>query len=129
MPVPTDRKYLKTHEWFKVEGNTVTVGISEFAANQLTDITYVQLPQPGAKVKAGGEFGEVESVKATSPLYSAVAGEIVEINDALNDKPETVNQDAFGAGWMIRIRAADLKPLDALMNAAQYEEFMAGQEH
>lgn len=129
MAVPTDRKYLKTHEWFRVDGNTVTVGISEFAANQLTDITYVQLPQVGAKLKAGGEFGEVESVKATSPLYSAVAGEVVEINDALNDKPETVNQDAFGAGWMIKIKAADLKPLDALMDAKAYEVFMAGAEH
>ncbi len=129
MAVPTDRRYSKTHEWFKAEGNIVTVGISEFAANQLTDITYVQLPQKGAKTKVSGEFGEVESVKATSPLYSAVSGEVVEINEALNDAPETVNQDAFGAGWMIKIKVADLKPLDALMDAKAYEEFMAGSEH
>ena len=129
MAVPTDRRYSKTHEWFKVEGNVVTVGISEFAANQLTDITYVQLPSKGAKVKAGGEFGEVESVKATSPLYSAIAGQVVETNDKLNDAPETVNQDAFGAGWMIKIKAADLAPLGALMDATAYEEFMASSEH
>lgn len=129
MAVPTDRKYAKTHEWYKTEGTIVTVGISEFAANQLTDITFVQLPQVGAKTKAGGEFGEVESVKATSPLYSAVTGEVIEINKALNDAPETVNQDAFDAGWMIRIKAADLSPLNALMDAKAYEEFMAGNEH
>lgn len=129
MAVPTDRKYLKTHEWFKVDGNIVTVGISEFAANQLTDITYVQLPQVGTTVKAGGEFGEVESVKATSPLYSAVAGEVIEVNTALNDKPETVNQDAFNAGWMVKIKAADLKPLDGLMDTRHYEEFLASAKH
>lgn len=129
MAVPTDRKYAKTHEWYKADGNIVTVGISEFAVTQMTDITYVQLPQVGAKTKAGGEFGEVESVKATSPLYSAVTGEVVEINKALNDAPETVNQDAFGAGWMIKIKAADLAPLNSLMDAKQYEEFMAGNEH
>ncbi len=129
MAVPTDRKYLKTHEWFKAEGNVVTVGISEFAANQLTDITYVQLPQVGAKVTAGAEFGEVESVKATSPLYSAVPGEVTEVNSALEDSPETVNQDAFNAGWMIKIQASDLSGLDNLMDAAQYEEFMASDDH
>lgn len=129
MAVPTDRKYSKTHEWFKAEGNIVTVGISEFAANQLTDITYVQLPQVGTQTKAGGEFGEVESVKATSPLYTAVAGEVVEVNAKLNDAPETVNQDAFHAGWMLKIKAADLAPLSGLMDAKAYEEFMAGSEH
>jgi glycine cleavage system H protein len=127
--VPTDRRYSKTHEWFKAEGDVVTVGISEFAANQLTDITYVQLPTKGAKTKAGAEFGEVESVKATSPLYSAITGEVIETNDNLNDAPETVNQDAFEAGWMIKIKAADLAPLNALMDAKAYEEFMASGEH
>lgn len=129
MAVPTDRKYSKTHEWFKVDGDVVTVGISEFAANQLTDITYVQLPAKGTKTKAGAEFGEVESVKATSPLYSAVTGEVIEINEGLNDAPETVNQDAFGAGWMIKIKATDLASLDALMDAKAYEEFVASDEH
>jgi glycine cleavage system H protein len=127
--VPADRKYLKTHEWFKVEGDIVTVGISEFAANQLTDITYVQLPPVGAKVRAGGEFGEVESVKATSPLYSAVTGEVVEVNAALHDKPEAVNQDAFGGGWMVKVRAVDLKPLEALMDAGEYDVYLAREEH
>ncbi len=127
MAVPTDRKYSKTHEWYKADGNVVTVGITEFAANQLTDITYVQLPQAGAKLDAGAEIGEIESVKATSPLYTAVGGEVVEANDGLNDKPETVNQDAFEAGWMIKVRAADMGPLDGLMDAGQYEAFMASE--
>lgn len=129
MAVPTDRKYLKTHEWFQVQGNIVTVGISQFAANQLTDITYVQLPKVGTKVQADGEFGEVESVKATSPLYTAVTGEVVEANLALADSPETVNEEAFGAGWMVRIKCADLKALDALMDAAAYEQFLTSEEH
>lgn len=129
MAVPADRKYSKSHEWYKAEGNTVTVGITKFAADQLTDITYVQLPQVGAKTRAGAEFGEIESVKATSPLYAAISGEVVETNSTLNDAPETVNQDSFVAGWMIKIKAADLSPLEALMDAKQYEEFMASAEH
>ena len=129
MAVPTDRKYSKTHEWYKADGNIVTVGITEFAATQLTDITYVQLPQAGTKAKAGGEIGEIESVKATSPLYSALDGEVVEVNNRLNDAPETVNDDPFGAGWMVRIKAADLSPMNALMDSKTYEQFMAGGEH
>jgi len=127
--VPADRKYSKTHEWYKAEGNNVTVGITKFAADQLTDITYVQLPPVGTKIRAGAEFGEIESVKATSPLYSAVAGEVVAVNADLNDKPETVNQDAFGAGWMVKVAASDLAPLNGLMDAKEYEEFMASTEH
>lgn len=127
MAVPTDRKYSKTHEWYKVDGNIVTIGITEFAANQLTDITYVQLPQAGTKTTAGGEVGEIESVKATSPLYSAFNGEVVEVNTHLNDAPEAVNDDPFGAGWMVKIKAADLSPMNTLMDAKAYEQYMAGQ--
>lgn len=129
MAVPTDRKYSKTHEWYKAEGHVVTIGITEFAAKQLTDITYVQLPQVGAKATAGSEVGEIESVKATSPLYSALSGQVVEVNSRLNDAPETVNDDPFGAGWMVKIQAADLSPLNALMDAKAYEQFMAGGGH
>jgi glycine cleavage system H protein len=127
--VPTDRKYSKTHEWYRAEGNVVTVGITEFAATQLTDITYVQLPQVGTKAAAGGEVGEIESVKATSPLYSAFNGEVVEVNSRLNDAPETVNDDPFGAGWMVKIKAADLSPLDGLMDAKAYEQFTLSGQH
>ncbi len=129
MSIPTDRKYSATHEWFKVDGETVTVGITLFAADELTDITYVDLPAPGTAVEAGGEFGEIESVKATSELISVVSGEIVEINTALEDSPELVNTDPFGNGWMARIKASDLGPIDALMDAAEYESHCAAQQH
>jgi len=125
--VPADRKYSKTHEWCKVEGNTVTVGITDFAANELTDITFVQLPQVGDTLTAGSEFGEIESVKATSPLYCAVSGKVVEVNDQLASQPELVNQDPYGAGWMIKVEAEDLAPLEQLMTAEQYEAYLASE--
>lgn len=123
-PVPTDRKYSKTHEWFQVEGDTVRIGITKFAADELTDITFVSMPAIGKKITAGGSFGEIESVKATSELFSAVGGEVVETNKLLSDKPELVNSDSFGQGWMIRLKATDLKPLDALMDAAAYQDMV-----
>ena len=123
-PVPTDRKYSKTHEWFKVEGDVVRIGITKFAADELTDITFVALPPVGKKVTAGGTFGEIESVKATSALFSAVAGEITETNKVLTDKPELVNNDSFNQGWMILLKSADLKPLDALMDAKAYQDMI-----
>src|SRR3954447_18764554 len=96
---PSDRRYLETHEWHKLDGNTVTVGITQFAADELTDITFVSLPKPGTKVSANGRFGEVESVKATSDLYSGVGGTVVEANSALADNPGLVNTDPYGKGW------------------------------
>ena len=126
MAVPQDRKYTQTHEWFKVEGNTVTVGISQFAADELTDITYVDLPEVDGEVTAGEDFGEIESVKATSGLFCAVSGKVVAINEELADKPELVNSDPFGQGWMIKIACSDLSPLEKLMDAAAYERMIAG---
>jgi glycine cleavage system H protein len=123
-PVPTDRKYSKTHEWFKVEGDVVRIGITKFAADELTDITFVALPPVGKKLMAGGTFGEIESVKATSELFSAVAGEVTEINKVLTDKPELVNTDSFNQGWMILLKSTDLKPLDALMDAKAYQDMI-----
>jgi glycine cleavage system H protein len=125
MAVPADCKFTQTHEWFKVDGNTVTMGISQFAADELTDITYVELPDPGAEVQAGGSVGEIESVKATSEIYSAVPGKVVAKNDQLADAPELVNNDPFGEGWMLKIEASDLGPLDKLMDAAAYEKMIA----
>lgn len=119
-----DRKYSKTHEWFKIEGDIVRIGITKFAADELTDITFVALPHVGKKVTAGGTFGEIESVKATSELFSAVAGEVTEINKVLTDKPELVNTDSFNQGWMILLKSADLKPLDALMDAKTYQDMI-----
>lgn len=119
---PTDRKYTKTHEWYKVDGHTVTVGITQFAADELTDITFVDLPAAGTRVEAGSACGEIESVKTTSELYSAVTGEVIDTNGALADEPERVNNDPFESGWMLKIKADDLGPLDGLMDAAAYDE-------
>ena len=120
MNVPDDRRYQETHEWFQADGDIVTVGITQFAAEELTDITFVDLPVVGTKVEAGGEAGEIESVKATSELFSAVGGEIIEVNGSLVDAPELVNNEPYSGGWMIRIKAADLSPLEKLMNADAY---------
>lgn len=121
MPVPTDRKYSQTHEWFKQDGNLVTVGITQFAADELTDVTYVELPKPGAQVTAGKMFGEVESVKATSDLYSAVSGTVKEVNPRLGSEPELVNSDPFNAGWMLKLECPDTSPLNNLLDAAAYD--------
>ncbi len=123
--IPTDRKYAKTHEWFRVEGDVVTVGITRFAADELTDITFVDLPAVGSKVTAGESCGEIESVKATSELFTAVGGEVIEVNDALSGAPELVNNDPFGEGWMLKICASDLSPLEALLDSAAYDEMIA----
>lgn len=121
MKVPGDRKYSETHEWFLVEDGVVTVGITQYAADELTDITYIELPDVGTTVAAGDPLGEVESVKATTEIFTVVGGEIVEINTALVDQPELVNDDAFEDGWMIKIRPVSIEPLSALMDAKTYQ--------
>ena len=124
--VRTDRRYAKSHEWLKPEGDgTATVGISDYAQNSLGDITYVQLPKVGAALKAGEAFGVVESVKAASDLYAPVAGTVTAVNPALESAPETVNQAPFDAGWMIMLRPADAKAAEALLAAADYEKLIA----
>lgn len=128
MSVPDDRKYLDTHEWFKADGDVVTVGITKFAADELTDITYVDLPDVGTVVEAGKELGEIESVKATAELTTALSGEIVEVNAKLADAPELVNDDPFGDGWMAKIRVYDHAPFEQLMDALAYEQHCAVQE-
>src|SRR5690349_20730506 len=100
---PTDRKYAPTDEWCKVEGDIARVGITKFACDQLTDLTFLELPKKGAQVKAGAEFGNVESVKASSPLNAPVSGEVVDVHNELEAKPELVSEDPFGNGWMIAI--------------------------
>lgn len=122
MSVPADRKYSESHEWFQVDGDRVTVGITAFAADELTDITYVDLPEPGTTVQKGRPCAEIESVKATAELISALDGTVDSVNEALVDQPELVNDDPFGAGWMIRIKADDLSQLDSLMTAEAYEK-------
>lgn len=118
---PADRKYTESHEWFKLEGEMVVMGITKFAVEELTDITYVEMKDAGESVGAGDAVGEVESVKATSDIYTAVPGEIAEVNDALADDPSLVNTDPYGSGWLVKIRASDTSPLDDLMDQAAYD--------
>src|SRR5688572_5328574 len=108
MSIPTDRKYLESHEWHKPEGDVVTIGITQVAADELTDITYVAYKvKVGSTVSAKDRFGEIESVKATSDLYVGVAGEVVAVNDALNNDPGLVNRDPHAGGWMIKVKPTD----------------------
>jgi glycine cleavage system H protein len=122
MPSPADCRYSESHEWFRHEGDTVTMGITPHAAAELTDITYVELRPAGTAISAGDAVGEVESVKTTSDVYSAVAGEIVEVNDAAVENPALLNRDPQGEGWLVRIRAEDASPLEALMDSATYDQ-------
>jgi glycine cleavage system H protein len=117
---PSDRNNLETHEWHKLDGELVTIGITQFAADELTDITFVGLPKVGAKVDAGSRWGEVESVKATSDLYSGVSGTVAEVNSQLASNPGLVNTDPFGAGWMIKIKASNKDELKKLLSADDY---------
>ena len=121
MAIPTDRRYLESHEWFKLDGDICTVGISQFAADELTDVTYVDLPSPGTEVSVGEPFGEIESVKATSDLTCGIAGVVTAINDALADAPEQVNEDPFGDGWMVKVKISDPATYEALLDSDAYE--------
>jgi glycine cleavage system H protein len=121
---PNELKYDKQHEWVRVEGDIAVIGISEFAQDQLGDVVYVDLPSEGDSIVAGDTFGEIESVKSVSELYSPVSGEIVKVNDALRDTPETVNADPLGEAWMIQVRLEDPSQVDALMSAEDYEAFI-----
>ena len=124
MTYPDGRKYSKDHEWIEVAGDRGRVGITDFAQQQLGDVVYVELPEVGAKLKAGQSFGTIESVKAVSELYAPVAGEVVEVNTALKDKPETVNANPH-TSWMIVVRLNDPAELAGLMDAAQYTQLVS----
>lgn len=117
---PAELKYAASHEWARLEGDVVTVGISDHAQDALGDLVYVELPEVGAQVAAGDEAGVVESVKAASDIYAPVSGEIVAVNEALVDTPETVNSDPYGAGWLYKIKAADVSEIDKLLSADAY---------
>ena len=119
---PDDRKYTKTHEWIKVEGKTATVGITDHAQKALGDITFVELPAVGKVVKQAQEFGVIESVKAASDIYAPVAGKVLEVNSLVSEKPETVNQDAYGIGWMVKISDFDAGQLTGLLSAKEYDQ-------
>jgi glycine cleavage system H protein len=124
---PEDLRFDKEHEWLRVEGDTATVGISDYAQDQLGEVVYIDLPSVGDTVIAGETFGEIESVKSVSELYSPVSGEVIEVNEEIDGSPESVNSDPYGAGWMIKIRLADPSQLDALMSAEDYESFVANE--
>ena len=129
MQNPADLKYAVSHEWARAAGGVVTVGITAFAADQLSDITYVDLPRVGDSAAAGKRFGEIESVKAVSDLNAPVSGIITDVNAALNDDPAVITRDPYGDGWMIKIKPGNPAELNALMSAAEYEKRSAEAGH
>jgi glycine cleavage system H protein len=124
--LPEDVKYTDDHEWAKMDGDVATMGISDYAQDQLGDIVFVELPETGSSFDKGEEFGSVESVKAVSELYMPLSGEIVEINPDLEDAPEQVNSDPYGSGWMLKIKIADMAEFEALMDKDAYLETLKG---
>jgi glycine cleavage system H protein len=126
--VPEDLHYSKDHEWIRVEGDVGTIGITDYAQNSLGDVVYVEVPKVGESFAAHEPFGSVESVKAVSEIFTPVGGEIIEVNEALQDEPEKVNTDPYGDGWMIRIRMSNPGEVDSLLSAAEYEDFTKAEE-
>lgn len=120
MNIPSELKYTKDHEWIKIEGNVATVGITDFAQGELGDIVYVEVETVGENFDKEEVFGTVEAVKTVSDLFMPVSGEVIEFNDSLESNPEAVNNDPYGAGWMIKINLADLSELDGLLSADEY---------
>jgi glycine cleavage system H protein len=127
--VPKDLRYTREHEWAKQEGDRVRVGITAYAQEQLGDVVFVELPKVGAKVTAAKNFGVVESVKAVSDLFAPISGEVAEVNGELGQKPETVNQDPYGRGWMLVVKPSSQGEWDQLLTAQQYEELIAQGGH
>ena len=121
---PEDNRYAKSHEYAHVEGGIATIGITDYAQKELGDVVFVELPQVGSQVEANEEFGNIESVKAASELFAPVSGEVVEINEELASRPELVNSDPFGDGWMMKVKLSAPEELDALMSAEEYEEYV-----
>jgi glycine cleavage system H protein len=128
MEFPEGLKYSKEHEWVLVEGTSATIGITEFAQEELGDIVFVELPEVGEKIVKDDPFGAVESVKAVSDIYAPVSGEVVETNEILPDNPETINDDPYGDGWMVRVELSDIDDLKDLMDADEYAEYVAQQK-
>ena len=125
MSVPADLRYTTDHEWVRLDGDLATVGITAYAAEQLGDIVFVELPDVGRTLDQFAAFGVVESVKAVSDLFAPLSGKVVKVNDPLKDAPETLNEDAYDEGWMIAVEATNLADLDGLMSAAEYIEYLA----
>lgn len=125
---PADRRYTREHEWARLDGDVVTIGITDFAQHQLGDVVFVELPKVGAKLTAMRPFGVVESVKAASDLFSPVSGEVAAVNSELDSAPEAVNHDPFGTGWIIQARATNPAELEALLSNEQYDQFIEGEQ-
>ena len=125
MNIPGELEYTRTHEWVRREGDVGTVGITDHAQEELGDVVFIELPEEGASFEAGDSFGTIESVKAVSDLYAPVGGEVVEVNDTLNDSPERVNEDPYGGGWMIRLRISNE---GELLSADEYERLLEEEE-
>jgi len=120
--VPDDLRYLESHEWIRVDGGTGRVGISDFAQDELGDVVFVELPDEGAELSAGEDFGVVESIKAVSDIYAPVSGTVTAVNDDLRDEPELLNEDPFGDGWLLEVELADESELDDLLDADAYRD-------
>ncbi len=125
--LPTELKYATSHEWARLEDGVVTVGITDHAQEALGDVVYVELPEVGDKISAADEAGVVESVKAASDIFTPVTGEVIEINEALEDAPETINGDAYGDGWFFKIRITDESELESMLSADEYQEQIEGE--
>jgi glycine cleavage system H protein len=125
MAYPANFRYTKEHEWVKVEGGVATVGITDYAQGELGDVVFVELPKVGAKLEAGKSLGNVESVKAVSEIYAPAAGEVTEANSELANKPELLNSDPHGAGWLVKVKLANAADVNGLMDAAAYEAYIA----
>ena len=123
MDNPREYKYTKEHEWVKVEGDVATVGVTNYAATQLGDMVYVDMPEVGTSVQQGDGAGALESVKAAADFYSPLSGEVIERNETLLDQPGIINSDPFGEGWFVKVRPSNMGELDALMSAEEYDEF------
>lgn len=121
---PEELNYSETHEWIKIDGKVATVGLTDHAQSELGDIVYLELPGVGAEVKAGGEFGVVESVKAASDLYAPLSGKVVAVNDAATQDPALVNRDCYGEGWLVKVELKDPSEVENLKTAAEYKEFI-----
>ena len=128
MKIDKDCRYAESHEWVRVDGDEATVGITDYAQQQLSDVVYVELPEIGDILEKGDVFATVESVKAAADCYMPIGGEITEINEELEDAPQLVNEDPFGAAWFVRLTASDLTELDDLMDAEAYEKFITEKE-
>ena len=126
MNIPTELKFTKDHEWVRIDGDILTIGITDFAQSELGDIVYVEVDTLDENLKAEEVFGTVEAVKTVSDLFAPVSGEVIEFNEALEDSPEKVNEDPYGEGWMIKLKCEDMSELDSLLDASDYKSLIGG---